>query len=876
MDFQSKPTSKISEETRKAKLAFLSTSSRPNYTTIWETITIEETVNDDQHGPIIKERIPFDLTNLKNSTNLLEFDQRPSTSNGELIYNRSRASANDEFPSSTKSLSPKHLKRAVLNNKFQPTNHMNNRTLNDFNNDLIQRNIHYPNDYYKFKNRPLSPSECQLEKWKEIKRFKNQYANMNKQVNPLHNATVETDQQLPIHDQLSFLPSLYQQTSTDNQMLSSSSFDQSFDQTPIENSDYYGSLDEHTNTDQDKDIDHSTNFEDNYSENNQSDLSAFKLSTNRVEENQQTGNYQDEIKSETDYDYTPRTSIISELNEHNFIDEDADENEKQLDENYLNQNYYEQYLEDNQSKHLDNLINNQLNSQVNNQIISADNKSTDQLNNQEKIDEEFDKLLLNYPNIEKFVNNLNSLANSPIEQKVDQRHSGSITRSPLFSEPQMPNEVLEIEEPLILSRDISRQKNIDQIVKRKSVVVQTSRPTSLQTTVAEENDDDVQHLLTIVKKNQLVHYAPIKDVYVINRTIYQIQKLSSFILEYRALLNLIQNKLHTKLFQMDDNELNQKSSKKTTDKWSKIKLILKWFISHLFSTPGLCFILIFYCVLGAMLFELLEQENNQKEIEIVKLYRNKTVHDLFALNSSYPYKNKREWIDKATSILIQFEEEIIKKVDMNGYSGNVPEKWSFSDSFLYSVTVISTIGYGKLSPKTFAGQICTILYAVVGIPIMLLFITNLGTLLASIFRVSYDTICCYICNLNKNKQSNQNEDNSNTQPVTVSEQLTDPKSIELTKIRKADNTDPKKEQSNNVVTDSPRSIQDHETEDSIVVFQNNEYHSKVKERAYYLTYNGEPIQRNRVPIRVVLLIVFFVSILLYLCYLSYLYLSIFI
>ena len=40
--------------------------------------------------------------------------------------------------------------------------------------------------------------------------------------------------------------------------------------------------------------------------------------------------------------------------------------------------------------------------------------------------------------------------------------------------------------------------------------------------------------------------------------------------------------------------------------------------------------------------------------------------------------------------------------------------------------MISTIGYGKLSPKTFAGQLVTIIYAVAGIPIMLLFITNLG------------------------------------------------------------------------------------------------------------------------------------------------------
>lgn len=139
--------------------------------------------------------------------------------------------------------------------------------------------------------------------------------------------------------------------------------------------------------------------------------------------------------------------------------------------------------------------------------------------------------------------------------------------------------------------------------------------------------------------------------------------------------------------------------------------------------------------------------------------------------------------------------------------------------------------------------------------------------MASIFRVSYDTICCYLCNLSDKEKQNLNQDNSNA-PVTVSEQLTEPKtSIETTENKAKQkpgklnlNVQEQETILKNDDQDNPeRSQQDQNQEtDSIVVFQNNEYHTNrihnPKERAYYLTFNGEHT-KNRVPIRIVVLIV---------------------
>lgn len=62
-------------------------------------------------------------------------------------------------------------------------------------------------------------------------------------------------------------------------------------------------------------------------------------------------------------------------------------------------------------------------------------------------------------------------------------------------------------------------------------------------------------------------------------------------------------------------------------------------------------------------------------------------------------------------------------------------QWTFTGAFLYSLTVITTIGYGNTAAKTYFGKALTILFAIIGIPLMLLFLTNIGDVMAKIFRL---------------------------------------------------------------------------------------------------------------------------------------------
>ncbi|XP_060237270.1 potassium channel subfamily K member 17 isoform X2 [Meriones unguiculatus] len=56
-------------------------------------------------------------------------------------------------------------------------------------------------------------------------------------------------------------------------------------------------------------------------------------------------------------------------------------------------------------------------------------------------------------------------------------------------------------------------------------------------------------------------------------------------------------------------------------------------------------------------------------------------------------------------------------------------RWEFVGSFFFSVSTITTIGYGNLSPQTMAARLFCIFFALVGIPFNLVVLNRLGHLM---------------------------------------------------------------------------------------------------------------------------------------------------
>ncbi|OZC09045.1 Ion channel [Onchocerca flexuosa] len=57
------------------------------------------------------------------------------------------------------------------------------------------------------------------------------------------------------------------------------------------------------------------------------------------------------------------------------------------------------------------------------------------------------------------------------------------------------------------------------------------------------------------------------------------------------------------------------------------------------------------------------------------------------------------------------------------------ETFAFKNALIYSFSVYTTIGYGHLFPRTMKGRILTVVYAVIGIPLNVAFISDLGELI---------------------------------------------------------------------------------------------------------------------------------------------------
>ncbi|KAI8515299.1 Ion channel [Branchiostoma belcheri] len=63
-----------------------------------------------------------------------------------------------------------------------------------------------------------------------------------------------------------------------------------------------------------------------------------------------------------------------------------------------------------------------------------------------------------------------------------------------------------------------------------------------------------------------------------------------------------------------------------------------------------------------------------------------------------------------------------------------PPQWEFAAAFAFSMTVVTTIGYGFITPTTGAGMAFCVIYGMVGIPLMLAILGGMGEIMANVVR----------------------------------------------------------------------------------------------------------------------------------------------
>jgi len=184
---------------------------------------------------------------------------------------------------------------------------------------------------------------------------------------------------------------------------------------------------------------------------------------------------------------------------------------------------------------------------------------------------------------------------------------------------------------------------------------------------------------------------------------------------------------------------------------------LKSILQQLFSGVGLVVLCILIAIFGATAYIGLEQEYDEK------LYADKQdaarqVRDaqLYLVNIFWEYATnidrfnytEEAFNNKTEDDLKLFISYVINATRDYKYDGEI-EGWEFfwhQDQFpkalLFTITIMTTIGYGHIYPRTLEGQLFTIVYSLVAMGITLVMLANVGAALADALIYSYSRICC--------------------------------------------------------------------------------------------------------------------------------------
>jgi len=176
----------------------------------------------------------------------------------------------------------------------------------------------------------------------------------------------------------------------------------------------------------------------------------------------------------------------------------------------------------------------------------------------------------------------------------------------------------------------------------------------------------------------------------------------------------------------------------------------------LFSHVGLFVLVIGYAVGGALVFMKLESDREDEE-EAAKAASTVDV------NNAVSYLKQAFWQYGTNEAKYNYTREQFKQSVLDDLkalkrfvlTANSENKYDATDEFerqftfektvLFTITIMSTVGYGHIFPQTMNGKLFCIVYSLFGIPLLLIFMSNIGDWMATSFRWLYSRILCRWC-----------------------------------------------------------------------------------------------------------------------------------
>lgn len=130
--------------------------------------------------------------------------------------------------------------------------------------------------------------------------------------------------------------------------------------------------------------------------------------------------------------------------------------------------------------------------------------------------------------------------------------------------------------------------------------------------------------------------------------------------------------------------------------------------------PFLTSCIIFFLSIGAAIFQILEEPNYI------------SAKDTYIIQKENILKNYTCLTKEALDEIL----EIVSNAAGQGVSitgDNHRNTWDWANSVIFAASIVTTIGYGNVAPKTKGGRVFCILYGLCGIPLCLVWISELGS-----------------------------------------------------------------------------------------------------------------------------------------------------
>ncbi|KAJ1365485.1 Ion channel [Parelaphostrongylus tenuis] len=121
--------------------------------------------------------------------------------------------------------------------------------------------------------------------------------------------------------------------------------------------------------------------------------------------------------------------------------------------------------------------------------------------------------------------------------------------------------------------------------------------------------------------------------------------------------------------------------------------------------------------------------------------------------------------------------------------GEEGDKWSFGNSLIFTFSIVTTIGYGHIAPETFSGRIFCIIFGLIGVPLTLIEIANLGMFISVVLGRVAGAISSIVlffanCSWNKVKLKLSRRKERALITVTDSEEDNNSKEIDISETRR--------------------------------------------------------------------------------------------